>query len=380
MTESFALSALAGSRAPLISEEELIERGRVMPSWRQNLARFGFSARIRLDFYRALSVYRSQDIRENAALVNWWNVITARGGKNLAHPLAILIPVMLHAMHNQGTRWQSLFRHWVPSNDAMIITASERAGLTPSLLRILCDLSLAQRRWGRKINQAALPALINFIWLIALLAAIGLFYFPALQRSMPHMRMVGNIALLARISAFVNHFGIPLLLGLAALPVLANRLLRCMTGGLRASLDRLPGFSLYRQATGMTFLLGISALLEVGENFIDAVLVLRETSSPYVRERLDAILAFDNLRPADAMIATGFHWPDDSTLELLSLYMVTRSPQEGIRIIVDDWMERAGDSYARMAASINGVGQIITWAIVGWLYLVTAELTTTMNH
>jgi hypothetical protein len=380
MIEAIATPTFEPIRLPSVSEEELVERGRVMPGWRQTLARWTFTAPVRLNFYRALSVYRAQEIREGAALVNWWNVITARGSKNLWHPLSVLIPVLLHAMHYRGLRWQSLFRGWIPQNDAMIITASEQAGLTPGLLRTLMDLSLAQRQWSKKLRAAALPALVNLAWLFGLLAAVGLFYFPALQHSMPRMRLVGNVATLAHLSAFIADYGGALLLGLLSLPFLLRGMLRRMTGPARVLLDGLPGFSLYRQATGMTFLLGISALLDVGENFLDAVAILRQNASPYVAERLDAILAFDNLRPADAMMATGFHWPDESTLELLSLYMVTRAPQDGIRVIVDDWFDRAGDSYARIAATVNSLGQLLTWGIVGWLYLVTSQLTATMTH
>ena len=371
-------AAFDGSRHAPVTEEELVERGRFTSSLRQALANLAFSSSERLNFYRALAVYRGQDVREGSALVNWWNVVTARGSKNLWHPLAILIPVLLYAMHYQGARWQGLFKKWVPADDAMLITASEKVGLTPQLLETLMSLSVAKRQWSKKIRSAAVPALINVIWLFALLAGIGLFYFPALRRSMPHMRIVGKVAALADLSSFVNDCGLGAIAILVAAPFAIKFLLQNMTGPIRAAIDWLPGFSLYRQATGMTFLIGVSALLDVGESFIDAVKLLRGDASPYVRERMDGILAYDDLRPADAMTATGFHWPDDATLELLSLYMVTKSPQEGIRVLVNDWFERAGDSYARIAILINSVGQLVSWGLVGWLYLVTSELTTTM--
>jgi hypothetical protein len=262
----------------------------------------------------------------------------------------------------------------------MIITASERAGLTPGLLQTLMEMSVAQRQWSKKVRAALTPALINMTWLIALLAGVGLYYFPALQRSMPHMRLTGKVASLAHLSAFITTDGPYLLVLLMLLPFGAMAMLRHFTGPLRAALDSLPGLSLYRQSTGMTFLLGVSALLEVGENFLDAVQLLRVGAYPYVRERLDGILAYDNLRPAEAMAATGYHWPDDATIELLMLYMVTRSPQDGIKVIVADWFEKAGESYARIATAINSFGQLATWAVVGWLYLVTSELTATMTR
>jgi hypothetical protein len=378
MSEIAAVITLDANRLSLVSESELVERGRFTPMWRRHLARLMFTSAERLNFYRALAVYRAQDIREGTALVNWWNVVTGRGSKNHWHPLAVLIPVLLYAMHYQGVRWQSMFKRWVPANDAMIITASERAGLTPQLLQTLVSLSVARRQWSKRVRAAALPALVNLVWLFGLLAGIGLFYFPALRRSMPHMRIVGNVAYLAELSDLVTRYGVAMLILLVLAPFIIQLLLRHVTGPWRTLIDGLPGLSLYRQATGMTFLLGASALLDVGENFIDSVRLLRGHASPYVQERLDGILAHDNLRPAEAMVATGFHWPDDATLELLTLYMVTRSPQEGIRILVSDWFERAGDSYARIAVLVNSLGQLISWGLVGWLYLVTSELTATM--
>jgi hypothetical protein len=380
MIESNAAVLFDIGRLPLVTEEELIETGGSIPIWRRWFAVSGFSANHRLNFYRALSVYRAQDVREGAALVNWWNVLTARGSRSLWHPLATLIPIMLHGMHNRGARWQTLFKQWVPADDAMIITASERAGLTPQLLQTLLSVSLSRRQWVKKVRAAAFPALFHLVWLSALLAAIGLYYFPALQHAMPHMRLVGRVATLAHLADFIQSRGWVLLLLLLALPVTLIRLLRGFTGPIRSALDGLPGFSLYRQASGMTFLLGLSALLDVGENFSDAVRLLQSSASPYVRERLDAILAFDDLRPAEAMAATGYHWPDDATLELLGLYMVTKSPQDGIRLLVEDWFDHAGDVYGRLAVTINSLGQILTWGIVGWLYLVTTDLTATITR
>jgi hypothetical protein len=359
---------------PLLTEEELIDHGRDIPPWRQRTARFMFGTDTRLAFYRALAVYRGQDIRESTALVNWWNIVTGRGTRNLWHPLAILIPVVLYRMHELGERWQAAFRPWIPASDAMIFTASEQAGLTPRLLDTLITLTLQQRTRSKLIRQSLGPALVNFAWIVALLAGVGLYYFPALKRSMPHMRLVGGAATLQSLSDFVTADGPFVLMALAALPFFVRYMLDNFTGPLRAGLDGLPLFGGHRQATGMTCLLGLSALLEAGGNFRDGLQILRRTATPYMRERIDAILAFDDLRPADAMAATGFHWPDDATIELLTLYMETKDPQTGIRAIVNDWFDRAGEQYALKARIVSTIGQLVTWGLVGWLYLVTSDI------
>jgi hypothetical protein len=306
--------------------------------------------------------------------VNWWNIVTGRGSKNPWHPLAVLIPVLLYRMHELGDRWQGAFRPWVPATDAMMFTASEHSGLTADLLNTLIDLTQKQRVWSKQIRQALTAPMVSLGWIIALLAGTGLYYFPALKRSLPNMRMVGSAATLQHLTDFITTQGpfwaVPLLL----VPWGVKYTLNTLTGPFRASIDSLPLFAEFRQRSGMEFLLGLSTLLQAGLTFREAAQSLCQTAKPYVRERITAILAFDDLRPADAMAATGFHWPDDTTIELLTLYMETETPETGIRIIVEDFFDKVGDDYARKASFLNMFGQLATWGLVGWLYLVTNDI------
>ena len=184
-----------------------------------------------------------------------------------------------------------------------------------------------------------------------------------------------QIVQLQALSNFIDSYGI-LLLGLAvAIPFLVKRFLDS-AGPIRSFFDGLIGFSLYRQSTGMTFLLGLSAVLETGAKFEEAIDLLKEDATPYVRERLEAVLAYDDLKPADALTATGYNWPDAETLELLQLYMEMKNPHEGIDVLVNDWFERAIEKYVVIGNAISTLCQFMTWGIVAWLYIVSNELTT----
>ncbi len=102
--------------------------------------------------------------------------------------------------------------------------------------------------------------------------------------------------------------------------------------------------------------------------------------TPYVRERLEAVLAYDDLKPADALAATGYNWPDEETLELLQLYMEMKNPHEGIDVLVNDWFERAIEKYIVIGNTISTICQFVTWGIVAWLYIVSNELTTNASN
>jgi len=362
-------------KTDLVPIEELVEIGRRAPEWRLAVARLFFSPEVRLSFYRAFAIYQSQGIREDVSLANWWNVITRRGTQRLWHPMAILIPVLLYRMNEVGERWQSAFIPWLPANDAMLFRASRQTGITPKLMRRLTEMSVEGRRWSKEMRKAIAPALVNIAYIVALISCIGLFYFPALHRQLPNMRITGGAAQLQSLSNFVNSYGV-LLLGLAVtIPVLLKRFLTS-AGPVRSLFDGLIGFSLYRQSTGMTFLLGLSAVLETGAKFEEAIELLKEDATPYVRERLEAVLAYDDLKPADALSATGYNWPNEETLELLQLYMEMKNPHEGIDVLVNDWFERAIEKYVVIGNTISTLCQFLTWGIVAWLYIVSNELTT----
>lgn len=369
------IAAAQTFKTELVPIEELVEIGRRAPEWRLAVARLFFSPEIRLSFYRAFAIYQSQGIREDVSLANWWNVITRRGTQRLWHPMAVLIPVLLYRMNEVGERWQSAFIPWLPANDAMLFRASRQTGITPKLMGRLTEMSVEGRRWSKEIRKAIAPALVNIAYIVALIACVGLFYFPALHRQLPNMRITGGAAQLQALSHFVTSYGILLVGGAMVLPFFLKRFLDS-AGPVRSFFDGLIGFSLYRQSTGMTFLLGLSAVLETGAKFEEAIDLLKEDATPYVRERLEAVLAYDDLKPADALSATGYNWPDEETLELLQLYMEMKNPHEGIDVLVNDWFERAIEKYVVIGNTISTLCQFMTWGIVAWLYIVSNELTT----
>jgi len=362
-------------KADLVSIEQLVEIGRSVPEWKLAVARLFFSPEVRLSFYRAFSIYQSQGIREDISLANWWNVITRRGTRKRWHPMALLIPVLLYRMNEVGERWQSAMIPWLPANDAMLFRASRQSGITAKLMSRLTEMSVEGRRWSKEIRKAVAPALVNIVYIVVLVACIGLFYFPALHRQLPNMRITGGAAKLQALSNFVTSYGLLTLVLFAALPFLFRRFLDS-AGAIRSLFDGFVGFSLYRQSTGMTFLLGLSAVLETGAKFEEALDLLKEDATPYVRERLEAVLAFDDLKPADALAATGYNWPDEETLELLQLYMEMKNPHEGIDVLVNDWFERAIEKYIVIGNAVSTICQFVTWGIVAWLYIVSNELTT----
>lgn len=370
------MSMAAGSfKVDLISIQELVEIGRRVPEWKQAVARLFFSGSVRLSFYRAFSIYQSQGIREDVSLANWWNVITRRGTQKLWHPMAIMIPVLLYRMNEVGERWQSALIPWLPANDAMLFRASRQTGITSKLMRRLTEMSVEGRRWSKEVRKAIAPALVNIAYIIVLIASVGLFYFPALHRQLPNMQITGGAAQLQALSNFVNSYGVIVLVLVVMTPFVLRRFLES-SGTVRSLFDGMIGFSLYRQSTGMTFLLGLSAILETGAKFEEAIALLKEDATPYVRERLEALLAYDDLKPADALNATGYGWPDEETLELLQLYMETKNPHEGIDVLVNDWFEQAIEKYVVIGNTVSTLCQFLTWGIVAWLYIVSNELTT----
>lgn len=368
-------AAVNSFKVDLVSIPELVEIGRSVPEWRQAIARLFFSANVRLSFYRAFAIYQSQGIREDVSLANWWNVITRRGTQKLWHPMAVMIPVLLYRMNEVGERWQSAFIPWLPANDAMLFRASRQTGITPKLMQRLTEMSVEGRRWSKEIRKAIAPALVNIAYIVVLIASVGMFYFPALHRQLPNMRITGGAAQLQALSNFVNSYGVLILALMVTTPFLLRRFLES-SGTVRSLFDGLIGFTIYRQSTGMTFLLGLSAILETGAKFEEAIDLLKEDATPYVRERLEAVLAYDDLKPADALTATGYGWPDEETLELLQLYMEMRNPHEGIDVLVNDWFERAIEKYVVIGNTVSTLCQFLTWGIVAWLYIVSNELTT----
>lgn len=356
------------------AEEDLVDFGMAVTSRQTLWARLWFGGRERADFYETLGELRRREVRLNEALSHIWDLETSGGTKRLKAPLAIIIPVMLHEMHNIGKPWHEAFREWVPSLDVMILSSTPEAGLTPAILGDLAVLAQTRSGWAMKMAGALTPAVMTAAFVVCFAYGGAIYYFPKLLQAIPFYKPEGEVAVFYGFCEWMLAYGHFLLAGLVALPFAIRYLAPRLTGPLRRHLDKWPLVSLYKRVTGVAFLTGLAALVRAKVRLPNALRKLHEDATPYVRERIEAALLADDRDIGGAFEASGHEWPDDATIRKIKLYLSGDKPETGLQRLADSTLAALNKTIERLAFWTNIGGLLVMFFLSVWLMVLTNDI------
>jgi hypothetical protein len=358
-------------------EEALAALGGRLPGWRLALARRLFGDRARRDFYDVFATYLDRGVREPEALAEIRAIERADCPAALrwSRPLATAIPHWLCRILDRGERLGAVLADWLPGDEAMILAALADAGLTGPGLRDLARLS------GRRADGAA--SLRRALW--PLLGASSLFVagfwylsnslFPTLFAALPRgVALDGAAAGLKAASDLFAAYGPVLLAAVTLVPFAVARLLPLWTGRVRRAIDDLPLFGLYKSWTGLSFLLSLAALLTAGVALREALETLESRASPYVAERLRAVLIRDDAYLGDALAESGFRWPDPRTIKLIRHFILSDRPGEALAALAESSAQRLDARLRRLSTTLSYAVQIAVFAAIFWFLEATSQM------
>ncbi len=357
-------------------ENHLIALGRRTPPWRIRLARLRLGAEMRADLYETLGFYLSLNLRLTDALIALWEVETKSGTERLTTPLAILLPRLIARMADKGERWDQAMSFWVPPSEALLLAALSEGGITSSTLSELATTLRRQQGWRGVLLQGALPILGTLGMLVLTVYGAALYFFPKLLAAAPKLKLVGSAKALHSFSLFFVDYGPLLLLLAAGLVSLGVWSLPRWTGSARKLADRLPLFSLYKVASGVSFLMALAPLLRARRRLPEALATLSRIASPYVAERLRGILSHDGLRLGEAMAATGFAWPDEVTIRQITHVISGDRPDRALHALAERRLDRLARHIQSLAQIVSLVGMLAMVGLIIWFLFVTQDIAT----
>jgi len=140
-------------------------------------------------------------------------------------------------------------------------------------------------------------------------------------------------------------------------------------GPLRAYVEGIPPYSIYRIFVGVGWLLSLSSLVKAGTPVSKALRSLRSDASPYLMYRIDKTLLFinngDNL--GDSLYKTKLHFPDKEIIGDLRIYSELDNFQESLGQVAYDWLETSIEDVANKAAVLNTVAILFVAATIAWV-------------
>jgi len=324
---------------------------------------------LRADLYRGLGFLLGSGQGEMDALRS---MLLSEGREGLLPSTwQVAIPEFLYRLDSSGESWDRILSDWVPTREALAFSSG--AALSAKRLEDLADDIDRRAAIMCSARSAALPLGFAVLFVAATLYGLGAYLFPEFER-IGIQDWTGAIASLRNFSIWFAANWLFLSIVLTAAAVLYVLALPRLTGPLRGPFDLLPGTGIYSLAVGLDWLSVMANLMQAHVGHLEACRLIRPYASPYLRVRLDAVVARPNMTLSDALATTDDAWPSRRIVRLLAIINHSDEPFVAIRKVIDQEIG-ALDRRIRAATEIvHAMTQLVMIAFIVFLLLLTFQL------
>lgn len=341
-----------------------------------------FSNQARLKIYRKIASL----MRNRFSLMNALDMLhdgASNGGKNPDEPMAIAIASWAKALQN-GLPFSDALKGWAPDRERLMLSVGDVSDLEGALMNLIRVTEGSTKMIRPIIGAIAYPSFL-FMMAILIIYGIGVYMVPPMIDAAPTVRWRGMALTLVNLSDWISNYWLIAFASLPAVMALIYFTIGIWTGKIRAIIDHIPPWSLYKVFTGISWLLALSALVKGGTPVSTALRALRRDSSRYLKERIDKTLVFinngDNL--GQALSKTGLDFPDKEIIGDLKIYSELDNFEEALEALANDWLEESVYLIEQKASILNmvallSVGGVIAWAVMG-VFQMQDQITSSMG-
>lgn len=328
-----------------------------------------FGAKTRFAMYKKLVRFLSSGVALTSALDIMFDHVTDGGNKRkMKTPQAIALDEWRRNIRN-GHSFSRAITGWAPDRERVVIEAGENAGR----LDVAIQNAIFIHQGSAQIKAAILKGLaypfLLILMAIGFMALFGFRVIPAFEEIIPRENWTGIGAQMAVMSDFVRN---GLLQSIGGFGIFVSLLLFSLprwTGRIRARLDGIPPWSLYRLSMGSSFLLGISAMHKAGIPLTRSLLIMQRDAPPWYRERIDLTLRHvrNGLNLGEALHKTGYNFPTKETVLDLRAYAELDGFDEVLEEMGRTWMEDSIAAIQAQSAILRNVALIVMGGVFMWL-------------
>jgi type II secretory pathway component PulF len=337
-----------------------------------------FGTRQRIEFYKSLSLLIKNGVKLHDALSDIYNIYSDNG-QNPNNIQAIVAQECLLGI-SEGLRFSDTLAKWTGYQEHMLIAAGEETGKLidgkdyQGAFNKAIDVVNAMGAVRGAIMKASLYPSVLFAEGVFLLNKVATDLVPKLAQSTNPETWNGPATLLRMIADTVTNYGLSTLLITLALFVVTIITLPYLRGSLRLFLERIPitPWAIYRTFHGSTFLLNVGVLQSSGIKLNDAMAKLGHRASPWLKERIDAILYGINIGNGlgQALYKAGYDFPDKKAVQFLRVISGKDGANEEIEQFGKDWMKDSvgqleGVASSLLTGSLLAIGALMLIVIAG---------------
>lgn len=375
--------------ADLLDATPLAELGGLLPASMVALAQFRFrrSDRQRRELYRAIADHITKGHQLPEIFVSIYRIETddetirpdeARLPFGLGiSPIVILIPYWLYCVSQEGDSLEVALRASLPLREASMLAVFARNGLSKeALLRLASEVTRSAhlRAAGRR---ALMPLQMTFLMIVGFAQYASHSLFPQVFRGLENSPLGPVLTPLRLKAEFIANYSPFLAVGFFGMMLFFRWLMPNFTGTWRRYLDDIPLiFSLHKRKEEGLLVSGIAILLQAKCSPREALEVMGTWASPYLQERLDAALRFDDMQLGDAFMAAGMNFPNKRLIRRMRHHLIGQKPEEALIELADEYAVEIDNYISRMIGVTTwfGYGAMMWFSLK--LYGLASSITT----
>ena len=201
--------------------------------------------------------------------------------KQMRDPLGPVYRVWLSRMDRVS--FSLAVRGFVPSSDAMIMSAAEMGGALPENMRFLAKVVVAVAAMKKAVAAAfAVPSIV-FAVVLAMVYAFSKYFVPVLMSMIPPERWPASGKLLKLVADIALGYGPYFAVIAAALVGLFVWSINGFVGSTRRNLDNYPPYSIFRAYFGAITLVSLASMMGAGVSLDESLTRVARNSAKWVR-------------------------------------------------------------------------------------------------
>lgn len=267
---------------------------------------------------------------------------------------------------------------WIPESEVVMFKTAEETGQWVSCLDNLMFQMEKQAEIKGVVKSMMVYPLVLILFLAVVLFGFGMFGVPILTDMAPVSQWPDMSILLHDISMFLVTKW-PVVIGALVISFFVIfRVQRTFVRPSRRILDKFPPFSIYKSMEGASFLISLAALLRSGIPFTDAVSIIEENASPWVRSKIKSVHRHLNRGRTgpESLIADGKLSMFNSEVRVqVKAYSKLANIEQSISRIGKSTVEITLSNVKFMMGIVRGVLMLMVAMSIVWIYASFAMVT-----
>ena len=302
-------------------------------------------------------------------------MVESKNGTKPNEPFAIVMREWQKNLE-RGMTFSEATRGWVPQNETLLVTSGNLSNLVVALENVGRVVDGMQR-----IRRAMTTAVAYPMFLLALtfgiVIMVGIYLVPPLAEVAGNSVVWrGTARSLVWLSGFSIRYWYVFLIVFASTVAIVWVSLANWAGRIRTIFDKFPPWSTYKIQVSVGWLMSLAAMVSAGVTIPDAMRMLADSASRYLRNILELTLRFiangDNLGRALQKNGRGF--PDDEIIGDLTIYADMNGFDENLTQVANDYLNESVRKMEKISNTLNSLGILLVSAIIAWVVLGTFQM------